>query len=126
VNGTLGAFVATTRPEHARTFYRDTLGLRLVSEDSFALVFEAGATILRVQKVPAFTPHPFTALGWNVSDVTAEVRALAAKGVAFERYGFFEQDPDAVWTAPDGAKVAWFKDPDGNTLSLAQPGRAPR
>jgi catechol 2,3-dioxygenase-like lactoylglutathione lyase family enzyme len=120
MNGTIGAFVATTQPDEARAFYRDTLGLELTDEDPFALVFAAGNTILRIQKVQAFTPHPFTALGWNVKDLTAEVRALAAKGVKFERYSFFQQDDNGVWTAPDGTGVAWFKDPDGNTLSLAQ------
>ena len=120
MNGTIGAFVATTKPEHARAFYRDTLGLKLVSEDPFALVFDGGGTVLRVQKVQSFTPHPFTAVGWNVPDIAAEVLALAAKGVTFERYSFFQQDDNGVWTAPDGTGVAWFKDPDGNTLSLAQ------
>ena len=120
MNGTIGAFVATTKPEHARAFYRDTLGLKLVSEDPFALVFDGGGTVLRVQKVQSFTPHPFTAVGWNVPDITAEVLALTAKGVTFERYSFFQQDDNGVWTAPDGTGVAWFKDPDGNTLSLAQ------
>ena len=91
-----------------------------MSEDPFALVFDGGGTVLRVQKVQSFTPHPFTAVGWNVPDIAAEVLALAAKGVTFERYSFFQQDDKGVWTAPDGTGVAWFKDPDGNTLSLAQ------
>ena len=120
MNGKLGVFVPTSKPDEARTFYRDTLGLRLLSEDPFALVFDAGNTTLRVQKVESFTPHPFTALGWNVPDITTEILALFAKGVTFERYGFFQQDENGVWTAPDGTGVAWFKDPDGNTLSLAQ------
>jgi catechol 2,3-dioxygenase-like lactoylglutathione lyase family enzyme len=120
MNGKLGAFVATAQPEHARAFYRDTLGLKLVAEDPFALVFDGGNTILRVQKVQSFTPQPFTVLGWNVSDIAKEVDALTAKGVVFERYSFLRQDARGVWTSPDGASVAWFKDPDGNTLSLAQ------
>ena len=67
-----------------------------------------------------FTPHPFTLLGWEVTGIEKEVAALAEAGVVFERYGFFEQDALGIWTAPNGDKVAWFKDPDGNTLSVSQ------
>jgi len=114
------AFAATTRPEEAKAFYTGTLGLALLEDTPFALVFNAGGTALRVQKVPAFTPLPFTLLGWNVADIGATVQALAAQGILFERYGFLQQQDNGIWTAPDGTQVAWFKDPDGNTLSLTQ------
>jgi catechol 2,3-dioxygenase-like lactoylglutathione lyase family enzyme len=116
----LCAFVATVKPDEARVFYRDVLGLALVEDSPFAIVFDANGTMLRVQRVKDLAPHPFTALGWNVPDIEAAIDGLVAKGVTFERYGFFEQDARGVWSAPGGAKIAWFKDPDGNTLSLAQ------
>ena len=114
------AFVATAAPAEALRFYRDVLGLALVEDSPFALVLEAGGTMVRVQKVERLAPQPFTALGWRVDDIAATIGELVARGVRFERFGFFEQDELGVWTTPDGAKVAWFKDPDGNTLSLTQ------
>jgi uncharacterized glyoxalase superfamily protein PhnB len=122
----LMAFVATTDAKRARGFYRDQLGLPLVSEDDSAVVFFAGASVLRVQKVKELVPAPFTSLGWHVPDIAAEVAALTARGVCFERYEFLTQDGAGVWTTPDGTKVAWFKDPDGNVLSLSQGVREPR
>ncbi|MEO8084840.1 MAG: VOC family protein [Ardenticatenales bacterium] len=119
-NATLAAFVATTNPARALAFYRDTLGLPLLRDDGFALVFDANGTPLRVQKVEAVQPPPFTVLGWDVLDIEAAVRGLVAKGVAFERYTFVEQDDLGAWSAPDGTRVAWFKDPDGNLLSVTQ------
>ena len=119
------AFVATTDPERAKAFYGDTLGLPLVSDDPWALVFSAAGAVLRIQKVERHTPHPFTALGWSVPDVAADVAALASRGVRFERYEGMQQDAAGVWTSPSGAKVAWFKDPDGNVLSLTEDAAAP-
>jgi catechol 2,3-dioxygenase-like lactoylglutathione lyase family enzyme len=114
------AFVTTARPEQARNFYADVLGLRLVSDDPFALVFDAHGTVLRVSKSPEHAPAPHTVLGWQVPDVRAAVRSLRDAGVTFNRYDALEQDDLGIWTAPGGARVAWFKDPDGNTLSLTQ------
>jgi len=122
----LTAFVATTHPERAKQFYSRTLGLRLVSDDQFALVFDCAGIQLRIQKVETFQPHAFTALGWQVPGIRRSVAALAKKGVAFERYGFLEQDELGVWQAPSWAKVAWFKDPDGNLLSLTEASRPVR
>jgi catechol 2,3-dioxygenase-like lactoylglutathione lyase family enzyme len=115
------AFIPTRDADAAKRFYADVLGLRFVADDSFALVFDANGTELRIQRVQELTPHPFTALGWIVDDITAQVRELASRGVTFERYDFVTQDELGIWTTP-GAKVAWFKDPDGNLLSLAQLG----
>jgi catechol 2,3-dioxygenase-like lactoylglutathione lyase family enzyme len=114
------AFVSTTDPARARTFYEGTLGLRLVADEAFALVFDLAGTPLRVTRVDRLEPQPFTVLGWRVDDVTATVRELGARGVAFERYSGLEQDPDAIWTAPSSTRIAWFRDPDGNTLSVSQ------
>jgi catechol 2,3-dioxygenase-like lactoylglutathione lyase family enzyme len=110
------AFSATAQPDAARAFYRDALGLKLIHEDNFALVFEG----IRVAKVPQVTAPSYTVLGWHVEDIAAAIRDLNSRGVSFERFGFFEQDDLGIWTAPGGAQVAWFKDPDGNILSLTQ------
>jgi catechol 2,3-dioxygenase-like lactoylglutathione lyase family enzyme len=114
-------FVPITDAARAKSFYAETLGLRVVSEDPFAVVLDAHGTMLRLTLIPEFKPHPFTILGWQVTDIVATVTRLHAAGVAFERYGeFMQQDELGIWNAPGGAKVAWFKDPDGNTLSVSQ------
>jgi catechol 2,3-dioxygenase-like lactoylglutathione lyase family enzyme len=114
------ALVATTDPARARVFYDETLGLRFVADEDFALVFDCGGIPLRVARVESFTPQPFTVLGWQVDDIVATVEVLSSRGVTFERYPGLEQDLLGVWTSPSGARVAWLKDPDGNTLSLTQ------
>jgi catechol 2,3-dioxygenase-like lactoylglutathione lyase family enzyme len=117
----IAAFSATTNAERAKTFYRDQLGLTLVSDEPFALVFDANGTMLRVQKVKEVREAQYTSLGWNVSDIAATIDALEKAGVKFEHYGFPGQDEKGIWTPPGStAKIAWFKDPDGNILSLAQ------
>ena len=120
----LVCFVATADADRARAFYRDALGLALIEDGGYALVFDANGTQLRVQRVEAVAPHPYTALGWEVDDVTASVRALAARGVAMARFPGLPLDADGIWDTPDGSRVAWFHDPDGNTLSISQPPRA--
>ena len=115
------AFSATTDAARATTFYRDQLGLRLVSDEGFALVFDAGGTMLRVQRVKEVGEARYTTLGWQVPDIGAKVEELEKAGVKFEHYGFPDQDEKGIWTAPGGAaRVAWFKDPDGNILGLTQ------
>jgi catechol 2,3-dioxygenase-like lactoylglutathione lyase family enzyme len=115
------AFSATTDPARAKAFYGDQLGLRLVSEEQYALVFDAGGTMLRVQKVKEVRQAQYTALGWQVADIAAKVEELAKTGVQFEHYGLPGQDEKGIWTPPgSNAKVAWFKDPDGSILSLTQ------
>src|SRR5579864_3660182 len=116
----LVAFVTVSDAARARTFYRDALGLRLVSEDNFALVFDANGTMLRVAVAAQVAVAPYTVLGWAVADIAATVRALAAAGVEFQRYPGMQQDELGIWRSPGGARVAWFKDPDGNTLSVSQ------
>jgi catechol 2,3-dioxygenase-like lactoylglutathione lyase family enzyme len=115
------AFSATTDADRAKAFYRDKLGLKLLEDSHFALVFDAGVTMLRVQKVQAVPEAKYTALGWQVPDIAAQVEELAAAGVQFERYGMPGQDENGIWTPPGSTtQVAWFKDPDGNILSLTQ------
>jgi len=113
-------FVPTRDLNKARAFYEGLLGLRSVSEDEFALVLDANGTVIRVTKATDFKPQPFAILGWQVADISQAVSELGDKGIHFERYGMKEQDKRGVWTAPGGARVVWFKDPDGNVLSLTQ------
>jgi catechol 2,3-dioxygenase-like lactoylglutathione lyase family enzyme len=116
----LMAFVPTRDFRKSRAFYEGKLGLTFVGQDGFAMMMDANGTPVRVAKVPEYTPFPFTMLGWQVPDIGATVSALKKKGVACEVFGFFEQDPLGIWTAPTGDKVAWFKDPDGNLLSVSE------
>ena len=112
--------MATIDLDRARAFYRDVLGLSLTSEDEFALIFDANGTMLRIANVPQLARADYTVLGWRVDNIETAIQELGRKGVTFERYDFLSQDDRGVWTTPSGAKVAWFKDPDGNTLSLTQ------
>jgi catechol 2,3-dioxygenase-like lactoylglutathione lyase family enzyme len=114
------AFITTSDGKRARKFYEGTLGLRVVEDTPFALEVDAHGTMLRVAKAQKVTVAPYTVLGWKVADIKKSVSALAAKGVKFERYEGMDQDKLGIWKSPGGASVAWFKDPDGNTLSLTQ------
>jgi len=116
----LCGFVATRDRVRAKAFYQDVLGLKLVSDDQFAIVFEMNGNQLRVTPVREYTPVPFTVLGWEVHNIDVVVERLTKAGVKFEIYDFLKQDAHGIWAAPGGAKVAWFKDPDGNVLSVAQ------
>jgi len=114
-------FVTIVDVARAKEFYRDTLGLRLLSEEPpFALVFDANGIMLRLGMGKELPPAHGTVLGWQVPDIAAAARDLVQAGIQFERYGFMKQDELGIWTAPTGAKVAWFKDPDGNILSISE------
>ena len=112
------AFAPTTDLARARTFYENTLGLSLVDENQYACVFDAHGTMLRITAVPEPAAAPYTVLGWTVRDIAAAVDELATRGVRFTRYEGVDQDDRGVWTAPGGARIAWFLDPDRNNLSL--------
>jgi catechol 2,3-dioxygenase-like lactoylglutathione lyase family enzyme len=114
------AFVPTSDVVRARAFYEGVLGLRFVNDDGFAMVLDANGIMVRVAKAPPFAPQPFTILGWEVKQIEKTVTELQGKGVHFEIFGFFKQDELGIWTAPTGDKVAWFKDPDGNMLSVSE------
>ena len=116
----LVAFVATRDPGRAKEFYRDTLGLPLISEDEFALVFDAAGTMLRVTRVQELAAAKYTVLGWQVRDIIWMVTRLQKAHVPMERYPGMQQDELGIWNSPSGANVGWFKDPDGNTLSITQ------
>ncbi len=113
-------FVPTRDAAAARAFYEGTLGLRFVKDDGFAHVFDANGIMLRVVPVREFTPPPHTILGWNVTDIARVVAGLRDRGVAFERFDFLKPDELGIWTAPNGDRVAWFRDPDGNLLSISE------
>lgn len=115
------AFVGVRDAGRAKAFYHDTLGLKLLHEQlPFALVFDCHGTMLRVTPVREVAAAPYTVLGWQVADIEATVKGLQAAGVRFQRYEQIQQDDLGIWTAPGGARVAWFQDPDGNLLSVTQ------
>ena len=116
----LVGFVPTKDSQKARAFYEGKLGFQFVSDDQFALVMRAGDTMIRIAKAQDFTPAPYTVLGWEVQDIDAIVRWLTQRGVVFEKYPFVQDRELGIWTTPGGDKVAWFKDADGNVLSVSQ------
>lgn len=118
---TITSLVGTMKPEAAKAFYGQTLGLKFINDDGFAMVFEGKNARVRVSKVPAIAPAAYAVLAFTVDNIEAAVDGLAAKGVTFARFGFFVQDARGIWAAPDGTKVAWFHDPDLNLLSVVQP-----
>ena len=111
-------FVPVRNLAASKDFYVDTLGLTLTEESPFAVVLDAGGTTIRLTEVPDLRPQPFTIAGWEVSDIRELAQSLKSSGVEFRRYDGMEQDELGVWTTPGGDAVAWFVDPDGNTLSL--------
>ncbi|MGI8730448.1 MAG: VOC family protein, partial [Solirubrobacteraceae bacterium] len=116
----LVAFVATSDMPAARAFYGHALGLELTGQSPVACTFDAGGTTLRVAAVGEPVIAPYTVLGWTVADIVATITELGERGVDFERFDGIEQDERGIWDAPGGTRVAWLKDPDGNTLSLTQ------
>jgi catechol 2,3-dioxygenase-like lactoylglutathione lyase family enzyme len=119
-SGKMAGFVLTNDYDKARAFYEGKLGFKFVSLDQFALVMETGQNKIRISKAPNFTPLQSTVLGWAVDDIEAVIAWLAKQGVATEKYPFVQDRERGIWTTPNGDKVAWFKDPDGNVLSVSQ------
>jgi catechol 2,3-dioxygenase-like lactoylglutathione lyase family enzyme len=113
-------FIATANASAALEFYGQKLGFSLLVDDPFALVFDCDGTMLRIQKVDDVQAQPYTVLGWAVDDIAVSVTSLSAGGVEFQRYEHMEQDELGIWSSPGGGKIAWFQDPDGNTLSLTE------
>ena len=114
-------FVASAKPDEAKNFYSGILGLELLEDNGYSLVFAVNKTLtLRVQLVEQSVPQQSTVFGWKVADIEEAVAALSERGVKFEAIGLPSQAANGVTTFENGDKVAWFKDPDGNTLSIAQ------
>lgn len=114
------SFLATANAADSKVFFEEVIGLDFVEETNFALVFSMGNGQLRIQKVEVVSSPPYTSMGWQVDDIEDVVGVLTDRGIAFEQYSSFIQDDHGIWTSPSGAKIAWFKDPDGNMLSLTQ------
>lgn len=120
-SGKLIGFALTKDYDAARAFYEGKLGLKFVSLDGFALVMKAGTQMIRIAKVPDFTPLRSTVLGWEVQDIEAVVAWLMGRGVVMEKHAFIQDQKRGIWAAPGGKdKIAWFKDPDGNVLSVSE------
>jgi catechol 2,3-dioxygenase-like lactoylglutathione lyase family enzyme len=115
----LVGFLATSDSAKARAFFEGALGLTFAGEDERHVAFRWPTGRLRLNKTDKVAPPHGTALGWVVPDVRAAVRELAARGVMIERFEGMTQDELGVWSPEPGADVAWFKDPDGNLLSLS-------
>ncbi len=113
-------FVPTRDSKRSREFYEGKLGFQFVSDDEFALVMQAGDSMIRIAKTGNFTPAQYTVMGWEVTEIEAMVKWLNGRGVVFEKYPFVQDRELGIWKTPNGDKVAWFKDPDGNVLSLSQ------
>jgi catechol 2,3-dioxygenase-like lactoylglutathione lyase family enzyme len=116
----LVAFIGSANLKRAQSFYGGVLGLRLAERNEFACVYDVNGTMLRVTAVPGLSPAGHTVLGWAVPDLRSTVDELAGRGVEFTRYDEMEQDDAGIWRTPAGDLVAWFTDPDGNTLSITQ------
>jgi catechol 2,3-dioxygenase-like lactoylglutathione lyase family enzyme len=114
----LMAFIPVGDLRAAQSFYADVLGLRVTEENPYVVVLDAGGTMLRLTQVDDLRPQPFTIAGWQVPDLDRSIDTLGSRGVAFIRYDGLDQDAKGIWSTPGGDQVAWFKDPDGNTLSL--------
>ena len=119
-SATVTPLLGTMKPEAAKAFYAETLGLKFITDDGFALVFAGDNATIRISRVPAMAPAPYAVLAFVVPNIEKAVDDLAAKGVTFARLGIFPQDQRGIWAAPDGTKVAWFHDPDLNLLSVVQ------
>jgi catechol 2,3-dioxygenase-like lactoylglutathione lyase family enzyme len=117
--GKMVGFLTTTDYEKARAFYETTLGFEFVSLDQFALALRAGPNMIRISKSETFKPAQGTVLGWEADDIRAVVEWLLSRGVVTEKYAFVPDQELGIWTAPSGDQVAWFKDPDGNVLSIS-------
>jgi hypothetical protein len=116
----LMAFVSTAEPAVARAFYEGNLGLAVLAADDYGVMYDVNGRRLRLSFVQELRPAPYSVLCWVVPEIRGVIAALKGKGVVFERYEWMEQDVAGVWASPDGTQVAWFKDPGGNVLSLAQ------
>jgi catechol 2,3-dioxygenase-like lactoylglutathione lyase family enzyme len=114
------AILGTVDMERALAFYGQTLGLSVISADAYGTSLEAGGTELRLTRVPAVVSTPYSQLAWRVADLTSVVTALAEVGIGVERFDHLEQDDVGAWTGPGGVRVAWFRDPDGNLLSVVE------
>jgi predicted enzyme related to lactoylglutathione lyase len=108
--------------QKAKTFYSEVLGLE-VKDNPMGVIelhIEGGNHIIIYPK-PNHVPATFTILNFTVDDIEKAVDALIAKGIAFEQYeGEIKTDEKGISRNPNGPKIAWFKDPAGNILSVLE------
>ena len=116
----LQTIVWTSRISAAEKFYSEVLGLPLKGKSHGALIYDVGGSDLRVSPVPETQPSAHTVLGFAVPNLRATVELLKERGVNLERIAGISHDSTGILTTPEGAKVAWFRDPDGNLLSAVQ------
>jgi catechol 2,3-dioxygenase-like lactoylglutathione lyase family enzyme len=114
------AFIYVADRDRALGFYRDVLGLEIVDSDPYGDFLGLPGALLRMTVMADMQPHPHPVLGFNVDDIAATIHALRARGVTFDVFEGMGQDELGVWTSPDGGKIAFFKDADGNALMLSQ------
>ena len=119
-HATLVAFLATTDLNRSREFFVERIGLSCTEQTAYACVSDANGTPLRVTFVDEMRAAPYTVLAWVVDDIAERVHSLIDRGVRFERFEGMVQDDLGVWTTPGDDRVAWFKDPDRNVLSLTE------
>ena len=124
--GKLLGILTTTDYAKARDFYENTLGFQFASLDQYALALRAGENMIRISKAETFKPAQGTVLGWEVDDVKATVLWLKNRNVNTEKYAFVADQESGIWCTPAGDQVAWFKDPDGNVLSVSHHAQDPR
>ena len=111
--------IAVKDIDRARKFYADTLGLETKDEmGGEVLTMKSGETMINVYRSEFAGTNQATALTFDVDDITAEVRDLKEKGVFFEQYDMPGLERQGDLYVAQGMKTAWFKDPDGNILSL--------
>jgi catechol 2,3-dioxygenase-like lactoylglutathione lyase family enzyme len=116
----LQTIIWTARVAEAERFYSQVLGLKLQGKSHGALVYDVGGADLRVSPVPSTEPTAHTVLGFSVPDLDTLVAVLSERGVKWERFPGLPHDASGVVLTPEGAKVAWFRDPDGNLLSAVE------
>jgi catechol 2,3-dioxygenase-like lactoylglutathione lyase family enzyme len=117
----LQTIVCCSDLERARAFYCGVLGLQVSSERFNGLVLNAGGSALWLCPVPDFAPWNHTLFGFKVANLSVILRDLEGRGLCCERHAHLPHEGDGSVIAPDGSRIAWFKDPDGTIFSIVQP-----
>ncbi len=113
--------IAVKDLDRAQAFYAETLGLQTVDNLGEEVVtMKSGETKIDVYRSEFAGTNKATALSFNVDDIAAEISELKDKGVTFEHYDLDGLTRDGDIHKAEGMKTAWFKDPDGNILSLIE------
>ncbi|NKC01482.1 MAG: VOC family protein [Pseudomonadales bacterium] len=119
-NAELQTLALTADIPTAITFYEEVLGLSLKANSDGAAVFDVGGRDLRVSPVAETSPTEHTVFGFAVADVQGVAEELSSKGVPLVEFQGFPHDQNGLVATPDGSRVCWFRDPDGNLISVVQ------